>query len=80
MWDTIYEIIKENADNQYPFKNMKFREDSPEWITKEIHSEINLKDYLYKKAKKTSSPTDWDIFKNKKNEVKRLPDKSRRTL
>ena len=72
MWDTIFEIVKENADNQCPSKNMNFREDSPEWITKEILSEINLKDYLYKKAKKTNSPDDWDVFKNKKNKVKRL--------
>ena len=72
MWDTMYEIIRENADNQCPFKNMNFREDTPEWITKEILSEINLKDYLYKKAKKTNTSADWDAFKNKKNEVKKL--------
>ena len=72
MWDTIFEIVKENADNQCPSKNMTFRQDSPEWITKEILSEINLKDYLYKNAKKTNSPDDWDVFKNKKNNVKRL--------
>ena len=72
MWNIIYEIIKENADNQCPFKNMNFREDTPEWITREILSEINLKDYLYKKAKKTNSAADWDLFKVKKNEVKRL--------
>ena len=72
MWDTIFEIVKENADDQCPYKNMNFREDTPEWITKEILSEINLKDYLYRKAKKINTPTDWDIFRSKRNEVKRL--------
>ena len=72
MWDIIFEIIKQNADDQCPFRNMKFREDTPEWITKELLSEINLKDYLYRKAKKTNSTVDWDIFREKKNEVKRL--------
>ena len=72
MWENIFEIVKENADDQCPFKNMSFREDTPDWITKEILSEINLKDYLYKKAKRTNSPADWEFFKKEKNEVKRL--------
>ena len=72
MWDIMYDITKENADDQCPFKNMNFHEDTPDWITKEILSEINLKDYLYKKAKKTNSATDWDLFRDKKNEVKKI--------
>ena len=72
MWQSVFEIIKENADQQYPYKNMNFREDTPQWISKEILSEINHKDYLYKKAKKTNSPTDWDLFRKKKNDVKKM--------
>ena len=60
------EIIRENADEQCPFKNIRFREDTPDWITKEIISEINYKDYLYRKAKKTNSAADWDLFKGQK--------------
>ena len=72
MWDTISDIIRQKADEQCPFKNMSFREDTPEWITKEIISEINHKDYLYRKVKKTNCAADWDLFKGKKNEVKKL--------
>ena len=72
LWETTFEIIKENADDQCPYKNMNFREDTPQWITKEILSEINHKDYLYRKAKKSNSVSEWDLFKRKKNEVKKL--------
>ena len=72
MWDNIFEIINVTADEQCPVKNMYFREDTPDWITKELLSEISLKDYLYRKAKRTKSDADWALFKNKKNEVKKL--------
>ena len=51
---------------------MSFHDVTPEWITKEIISEINHKDYLYRKAKKKNSPADWDLFRGDKNEIKRL--------
>ena len=51
---------------------MKFREYSPEWITKDMVQEISHKDYLYKKAKVSQSRDDWDLFLKKKNEVKKL--------
>ena len=66
------EIITEAADIHCPVRKMKFRENSPEWITKDMISEISLKDYLYKKAKNLDTPESWEIFQRKKNEVKKL--------
>ena len=72
MWEIMLEIIQETADSHCPVKEMKIREDTPQWITKEIKSELNLKDYLFKKAKKLNTVESWNFFKNKKNEVKKL--------
>ena len=51
---------------------MKINDNTPQWFTKEILSEINHKDYLYKQAKKLNTPESWNTFKAKKNEVKKL--------
>ena len=66
------EIITESADFHCPMRKMKFRENSPEWITKDMISEISLKDHLYKIAKNLDTPEAWKTFQNKKNEVKKL--------
>ena len=50
LWDITLKIISEVADFHCPMRKMKFREDSPEWVTKEMVQEISHKDYLYKKA------------------------------
>ena len=72
MWEVIFETIQEVADKHCPFRNMNIREDTPQWLTKEIISEINHKDFLYRKAKKSKNDEDWEIFRQKKNEVKKL--------
>ena len=72
MWDVILETIQEVANKHCPFRNMTIREDTPHWLTKEIFSEINHKDFLYRKAKKTKNEEDWENFRQKKNEVKKL--------
>ena len=72
LWQIFLTIITEVADIHCPFKRMKFRDDSPEWITREMVQEISHKDYLYKRAKHSHDPNDWDLFHKKKNEVKKL--------
>ena len=72
MWDIIFEIILETSNVHAPFKDMKIREDTPQWITRDMISEINQKDFLFNKAKKFPSEENWEIFRQKKNEVKKL--------
>ena len=72
MWKIIEEIIEQEANQQCPFKDVKINDNTPNWLNKELLSEINHKDHLYRKAKKTNNPGDWDLFKKKKNEVKKL--------
>ena len=72
MWDIMEEIIKDKVDMHCPYKNVKINEDTPQWINREILSEIKHKDYLYNKAKRSGTKEDWVLFKQKKNEVKKL--------
>ena len=72
MWEIMLEIIRETEDSHCPVKEMKIREDTPQWITKETISELNLKDYLFEKGKKLNTVESWNLFKDKKNEVKKL--------
>ena len=72
MWDIMLEIILETSDLHAPLKDMRIREDTPQWITKDLISEINQKDFLFKKAKKFPSDLNWETYKRKKNEVKQL--------
>ena len=72
MWEIMLEIIQECADAHCPLKNMKIRDDMPHWLTRDILSEIDHKDYLFKKAKKLDTAESWNLFKEKKNEVKKL--------
>ena len=62
MWEMMLEIIRETANSHCPVKEMKIMEDTPKWITKEIISELNLKDYLFKKAKKLNTVESWNLF------------------
>ena len=72
MWNLMYEIILETSDLHAPYKDMKIREEIPQWITKDLISEISHKDFLFNKAKKFPSEENWESFKRKKNEVKIL--------
>ena len=68
MWEIIKTIIKEAADAHCPLKNVKINEDTPNWLNRELLSEIHNKDHLYKKKKKkkkTWNQEDWDVLKNK---------------
>ena len=58
MWEIMLEIIRECADSHCPVKDMKIRDDTPQWLTRDILSEINHKDHLFKKAKNSGSAED----------------------
>ena len=62
LWECMEDIITEVVNFYCPYKKMKFRDDSPEWITKEIIAELAHKDYLYVQAKKTNSLENWSTL------------------
>ena len=72
MWDVMKAIIEEAMNKFCPLKETTINENTPDWLNRDFLSEINIKDYLYKKAKRSGNQEDWDLFKKKKAEVKRL--------
>ena len=71
MWNIIKEVILEKVNEHCPYRNVKIKDDTPQWMTREILSELRHKDYLYNKAKKSKTERDWKIFKQKKKESER---------
>ena len=72
MWEIMLEVIQDCADHHCPIKNMKVRDDTPYWLTRDILSELDHKEYLFKRAKAQNTTESWDLFRAKKNEVKKL--------
>ena len=80
LWEVMLQIIKESADIHCPYKNMKIREETPNWINNEILAELHHKDYLFSKAKRLNTEESWNLFRDKKNEVKKASCHSQRKL
>ena len=76
-WDIFEDIIKRNADVHCPVKNIRVRSDSPKWFTKELVEEIYHRDRLYIRAKHSKTLQDWELFRNKKNHIKKLLNQAR---
>ena len=76
-WEIFESIIRKNADIHCPLRKIKVRIDSPNWFTKELAEEIYHRDRLYIQAKHSKKSDDWDNFKKKKNEIKKLLNQSR---
>ena len=72
LWDIMSSIILECAEYHCPTRRMKFRENSPSWLSKEILDELYLKDDFYKFAMSTGKECDWEIFRTQNKRVKRL--------
>ena len=80
MWEIIFEIIEETADSHCPYKNIKFKESTPQWVTKDILLEVNHKDHLFSRAKREDTEESWKRYREKKNEVKKLLATARENL
>ena len=72
LWEIMETIILECAEYHCPQKRMKFRDNSPSWISKEIVEELYYKDDLYKYACITGKECDWNIFRVQNKRVKKL--------
>ena len=76
-WEIFEKIVEKHADIHCPTKKIRIRSNNPKWFSKELAEEIYHRDRLYKAAKKSKNKDDWEIYKRKKNEVKRLLNQAR---
>ena len=72
LWDVMKNIITECADLHCPMKQMKIRDNSPTWFSRELIEELYHKDDLYNVAMRSSKGVDWVNFRDQNSRVKSL--------
>ena len=72
LWNFIIEIIEHHIDIMCPMKYMKFRINSPPWITQDVIEAINDRNSLYKQAKTTMDPDDIRLAHAARNRTHKL--------
>ena len=63
-------MLKETLNEHAPFITKQIKRKPSPWITKELTKEMNTRDQLFRKARKTNKPSDWDVYKRKRNFIK----------
>ena len=60
------------ADVHAPIKTRQVRSTYAPWLNKNIKTEMNYRDYLKKRAVKTSHRGDYEAYKKQRNRVNKL--------
>ena len=63
-------MLKETLNEHAPFITRQIKGKPSPLITKELTKEMNTRDQLFRKARKTNKPSDWDVYKRKRNFIK----------
>ena len=68
-------ILKDTIDRHAPFVTKRVKGKKSPWMSKEIKRHMNIRDQLYRKARKSKKQLDWVSYKRKrkfvKNEIQR---------
>lgn len=71
--------LKAIFDRHAPLTSKKVRGQQCPWISNEIRDQMNNRDYLLKRARRTKSPVDWDAYKSVRNACNITIRKSKQT-
>ena len=71
-------FLKETLDNYAPFITKNIKGKPSPWITTELTKEMNIRDQLLRKARKTNKTEDWKSYKRKRNYIKNEIQRSKR--
>ena len=63
-------ILKDTIDRHAPFVTKRVKGKKSPWMSKEIKRHMNIRDQLYRKARKSKKQLDWVSYKRKRNFVK----------
>ena len=63
-------ILKDTLDRHAPFVTKRVKGKKSPWMSKEIKRHMNIRDQLYRKARKSKNQLDWVSYKRKRNFVK----------
>ena len=67
-------------DQIAPMKEIRVKNNSPDWFDAEIHEEIETRDKLFAKFKKSKKSNDHKNYKKARNKVQHLINKKRKLL
>ena len=74
-WTKFYNLLLPICDKHAPFVNIQVRDREPPWVTDELRSLCNDRDYFRAKAEATGDPPDWAKAKKIRNIVNNLVSK-----
>ena len=78
-WAQVKKILTEIIDRYAPFVTKKVKGKSCPWLTAEVKAEMNQRDRLLRKFRKTKCTYDWKSFTRKRNYVNNLIHRSKKT-
>ena len=71
-WFALKCILTHSIDKVAPFTTKRIKGKPCPWLTNELKNEMNFRDQLLRKARRTKRQLDWDNFKRKRNYVTNL--------
>ena len=75
----MHSILKGTIDRHAPFISKRIKGKPSPWITDKLKKEMNARDKLMRKARKTRNELDWDSYRRKRNFVNNEIKRSKRT-
>ena len=78
-WFAMHSILKGTIDRHAPFISKRIKGKPSPWITDKLKKEMNARDKLMRKARKTKNELDWDSYRRKRNFVNNEIKRSKRT-
>ena len=68
-WKVMETILKETLNTSAPFISKRIKGKPSPWITDRIKTEMNSRDQLMRKARKSKKYSDWKLYRQKRNYV-----------
>ena len=73
-------ILKDTIERYAPFVTKRVKGKKSHWMSKEVKRHINIRDQLYRKARKSNKQSDWVSYKRKRNFVKNEIQRTKKKL
>ena len=71
-WISLKSTLRNYIDKIAPYTTKRIKEMPCPWLTADVKLEMNTRDQLLRKARRTKQQLDWDNFKRKRNYVTNL--------
>ena len=71
-WSFLRDILQQCVNKHAPLITKKIKGSLCPWLTQDVKREMNLRDRLLRKARRTNRELDWSSYKRQRNRVSRL--------